>query len=334
MVEPAQSGEGLRRVWLAPLALLLAATTAGAYVPRDPMPRRSVDAAKPATSVDVRDFKRLLVELDAKERQLTAELAASGPKLQMIRHRMIARGRAYYRLVKAGLLPVGGGFDALVDHATRVEQLRGALAADIKATERVETERVELEKKLRRVRAERAPLALQRQAFAQARSAMQQAEERRAAFQRAFGDSDKEPHVAIYGADSSSGLTRSVRSFRELRGRLSFPLAGRAELLTGPSPGRGITLLVSRNAQVRSVYAGQVSFTGDTDHGQTVVVDHGGGYYSLYGELQRVDVRRGDRVEERGEIAWVRREGDRDPKLYFELRRNKAILDASAWLGL
>jgi murein DD-endopeptidase MepM/ murein hydrolase activator NlpD len=321
-------------VWLAPLTLLFAATTAGAYVPVDRKPSRPVDAARPSTGVDVRDFERLLVELDAKERQLTAEHAASGPKLEMIRQRMIARGRAYYRLVKAGLLPVGGGFDALVDHATRVEQLRGALVSDIQATERVETERVELKKKLRRVRAERAPLALQREAFAQARSAMQQAEERRAAFQRAFGDSDKEPHVAIYGADNSSGLTRSVQSFRELRGRLSFPLAGRAELLTGPSPGRGITLLVSRNAQVRSVHAGRVSFVGATDHGQTVVVEHGGGHFSLYGELQHVDVRRGDRVEERGPIAWVRREGDRDPKLYFELRRNKTILDASAWLGL
>jgi septal ring factor EnvC (AmiA/AmiB activator) len=314
---------------------LFAATTAGAYVPDQRTANHAAtDASAKRRRADVRDFEGVLAEFDAKERQLTAKLASTGPRIEMIRRRMVARGRAYYRLVKAGLLPVGGGFEAFVDHATRVEQLRTALGKDIDETERAKVERADIEKKLRHLRAERAPLAAQREAFARARSAMQQAEERRAAFERAFGGSSTEPHVAIYGANSPAAAGSSVVDFRELRGRLSFPLAGRAEVLTKSAGRRGLTLRASRDAAVRSVYAGRVSFVGATDYGKTVLVEHGGGYVSLYGELQRVDVRVGQVVQERSEIAWLGRHGDNAPKLYFELRRHKSLLDASAWLGL
>ena len=41
------------------------------------------------------------------------------------------RGRAMYRLVRVGLLPAGGGFGSLIDHAIKMERARRALEQDM-----------------------------------------------------------------------------------------------------------------------------------------------------------------------------------------------------------
>ncbi len=73
------------------------------------------------------------------------------------------------RLVRAGLLPVGGGFEATVDHASRLERLRRALTRDVELERKVAKRRVEMGKKLDDLRARRGPLEVQQQAMAQAR---------------------------------------------------------------------------------------------------------------------------------------------------------------------
>ena len=103
-----------RTAWLGALAVLLA-TSAAAYTPSG---SSSGDATK--------DFETLLRDLDVRQKRLEKELEEIGPRLKIVEKRTRARGRAYYRLVRAGLLPVGGGFEALVDHAAAVERARGA----------------------------------------------------------------------------------------------------------------------------------------------------------------------------------------------------------------
>ena len=139
-----------------------------------------------AASTQQTELERQLARADAEEQRLAADLDDTRPRLEMTRARIIARGRAYYRLVRAGLLPAGGGFDALVDHAARVERTRRALERDV-ASESSLVKRIgELGTQISRVRAERAPLAVQREALQRARQALQEADERRAAFARAF----------------------------------------------------------------------------------------------------------------------------------------------------
>ena len=85
-----------RTAWLGALAVLVA-TSAGAYTPS-----RSTADAGDAT----KDFETLLRALDVKQQRLEKELEGIGPRLEMVEKRTVARGRAYYRLVRAGLLPV------------------------------------------------------------------------------------------------------------------------------------------------------------------------------------------------------------------------------------
>ena len=316
-----------RGAWLAVAAGLLLATGAAADTPAT-----AVVAAEP----DASDFERLLARIETREKQLSEQLEQIGPEQQVVEKRMIARGRAYYRLVRAGLLPVGGGFDALVDHAAAVERLRAALGRDIELTRALETRKLAAKEELSRLRAEKAPLLIQRQAMQRARSAMRQADERQAAFMRAFGGGTSLPHVTVYGGSGPAPETGGA-TFAETRGRLSFPLVGRAEVLISTQPGsdeEGLILTAPRDSAVRAAFGGRVTFAGNGTHGGTVVLDHGDGYFTIYANLGHIEVKEGETLPERGRLGWILRYGDKSAALYFEVRRGEKRLDAAPWLGL
>ncbi|MBN4059274.1 hypothetical protein JYT22_01320, partial [Endomicrobium sp. AH-315-J14] len=192
----------MRKRRLIPLLVaVVIAGTAGAYVPATDL---AVAPVQPlAIPKSVTEFDRLLHNLDSREKKLKGELAAIHPKLEMVGHRMLARGRAYYRLIRAGLLPVGGGFDALVDHASRVERMRASLQHDIATKAALEERGGQLRTALKNVRTQRAPLDVHRDAMKQAKAAMRMADERRDAFNRAFGSNGStDPRgITIYGPD-------------------------------------------------------------------------------------------------------------------------------------
>lgn len=314
-------------LWAAACGVLVTAS-ATAYVPQK---EAATDA--PASGGE-QDFERLLRDIDARQSKLEQEIEALGPRIEVVRMRSIARGRAYYRMVRAGLLPVGGGFDALVDHATAVERLRAALARDVELERDLKGRLASAKDELRKLRAERAPLTIQQEAMSRAKNVMQQADERREAFLRAFGERSASPHVAIYGTDH--GAASLAARFSEMKGRLSLPLTGRSEVVTPTTPGehRTLRIVASRDTAVRAIYPGKVAFVGKTHHGQTVVLDHGEGYFSVYGNLHHVEVRADEVVTERARLGWVLRFGSDKPTLLFEIRNGKELLDANHWLGL
>lgn len=290
-------------------------------------------AAAPAGS----ELERLLARLDAEEKALQAELSAGTSELGIVRQRVLARGRAYYKLVRAGLLPAGGGFDSLVDHAAKVERTRLALERDLAAEKRLMARAAEIGDRLTRLRAEREPLAVQREAMLRARHALEQADERRAAFARAFETSQRPDHVAIYGADLGPADVDPRAGFRSLKGRLLLPITGRAEVRRVARPGgvSGVELSAPLGTAVRSVAAGRVAFADRyDDYGLTVLLDHGDHYYSLYSGLGAADVKVGDVVAPGGRIGTVGSEGGKPPALVLEIRKNADTLDAATWLGL
>jgi septal ring factor EnvC (AmiA/AmiB activator) len=318
-------GKHAGALWTAGV-LLAIATTAGAYVPQS----GAGDAPQ-----GEREFERMLRSLDAREEALAKEIDELGPKSDIVHKRMLARGRAYYRMVRAGLLPVGGGFDALVDHAAAVERLRAALARDVELLRSLKARAVAAREELRKVRAEKAPLTIQREAMQRAKSVMQQADERRDAFMRAFGGSQPLPHVAIYGAEHPAGAPNAT--LPELKGRLTLPVTGRAEVQQPTQPGdenKTLRIVTGRDSAVRAIYPGRVVFVGKTHLGDTVVLDHGDNYFTVYGNLHHIEVKLDEIVSEGGRLGWVLRFGTTKPTLLFEIRRGKVALDPATWLGL
>jgi septal ring factor EnvC (AmiA/AmiB activator) len=85
----------------------------------------------------------------------------------------------------------------------------------------------------------------------------------------------------------------------------------------------------------RSVFRGRVVLIGDySDLGQAVVIDHGGGYSSLFGHLQRILVQVGDQVAAGAEVAELAASKDGRSMLHFEVRHDGVAQLPAEWLGL
>ncbi|HTV18777.1 MAG TPA: M23 family metallopeptidase, partial [Polyangiaceae bacterium] len=185
----------------------------------------------------------------------------------------------------------------------------------------------------------------QRDALARARTAIVAAEERDQAFLRAFqSDWNPSPRTAVYGAQppraaGERALDEPPRrgGFGALRGRLPFPLAGRAEIQKLDSPtgvGKAIFMQSTEGAPVRAVHAGRVAFADDYPNlGNTVIVDHGDHFYTVSAHLQRITVQVGEELESGQRIGTV---GSDDQKagLLFEVRSGQNTVNTPEWFGI
>lgn len=297
-------------------------------------------SAPPATvsqgNLALAALDRKIADLDGEEESSKHELAGLGGQLAEAHARVILRGRAFYRLTRAGMLPVGGGFDALVGHAMRVERARRALSVDLDAERGLRQRGADLSRSLERVARDRIALASQRTAMDAARMAMADEDRRRGAFDRAFETSSGGgEYVPIYGgaqADPASG-----GGFLASKGRLLFPVLGRADVRPAHregTDGPGLEIHAPIGTVVRAVYAGRVAFADRYGaYGRIVILDHGEHYYSVNGNLASVEVKVGDDLVAGERVGTVGDDGQ-GPMLYFEIRHGAETVPPGAWLGL
>jgi len=127
--------------------------------------------------------------------------------------------------------------------------------------------------------------------------------------------------------------------FAALKGKLNLPVRG--ELTnhfgapredTGVS-WKGLFIKAAEGADVKSVASGRVVFADwMRGFGNLIIVDHGDGYMSLYGNNQAVLKRVGDEVSGGDAIASVGNSGGNESNgLYYELRRNSQPFDPLKW---
>jgi septal ring factor EnvC (AmiA/AmiB activator) len=126
-------------------------------------------------------------------------------------------------------------------------------------------------------------------------------------------------------------------------GRLDWPVQGRIlyqfGTATGPNntriPWHGIGIAAPAGTPVHAVAGGTVSLAGLLGTYLTsVLVDHGGGYYTFYGYLNDAAVTQGQRVVRGQVLGHVGGEAsDQGPHLHFEIRGQGGIaLDPVNWL--
>ncbi len=96
----------------------------------------------------------------------------------------------------------------------------------------------------------------------------------------------------------------------------------------------GIGIAAANGTSVKSVSAGAVVLADVMGtYGNTVIIEHGGGDYSVYGSLSRIGVSKGSRVT-KGQIIGAIGATDPSlpPHLHFEIRRGGPAVDPLAWL--
>jgi septal ring factor EnvC (AmiA/AmiB activator) len=97
----------------------------------------------------------------------------------------------------------------------------------------------------------------------------------------------------------------------------------------------GIDIATPIGTGVRAVAKGRVDYVSDdfASYGQIVILNHGDGYYTLYGHLSSISVAVGQEVAP-GQV--VGRSGDtgslKGPILHFEVRQGAQSLDPESWL--
>lgn len=130
--------------------------------------------------------------------------------------------------------------------------------------------------------------------------------------------------------------------FDQLRGKLAFPVKGEVTNRFGtPRPDstvlwKGLFLRTSSGQAVKAVAAGRVVFADWLrGFGNLLIVDHGKGYMSLYGNNETLYKQVGDVLHGGDTIAAVGNSGgNEDSGLYFELRHQSKPLDPMKWLAL
>ena len=302
-------------------------------VPIPPAPA----ARSTSTALALAALDRRIADLDAEDESSKRELADLGARIAESHQRSLARGRAFYRLTRAGMLPVGGGFQELVSHAMRVERSRRGLYADLGEEKKLRSKGGNLSRALERVARDRVALGSQRTAMDAARVAVEDESRRQGAFDRAFSTSNGPgEYVAVYGGNGAAPANTGG-GFATSRGRLLFPLAGRSEVRPAKregTDGPGLEIKSTLGAAVRAVFGGRVAFADRYGpYGRLVILDHGDHYYTVSGNLAAMDVKVGDEVSAGERVGTVGDEG-RGAMLYFEIRHGTETLPPSGWLGL
>jgi septal ring factor EnvC (AmiA/AmiB activator) len=134
---------------------------------------------------------------------------------------------------------------------------------------------------------------------------------------------------------------RDRRPFRSLKGRLPWPAVGKVDNRFGRSRSgaegkltwNGAFIRANTQPTVHAISHGRVVFADwMRGYGLLVIIDHGGGYMSLYGHNQSLYKAAGDWVDAGELIARVGDSGGQDvPGLYFEIRRRGKPVNPARW---
>jgi len=135
----------------------------------------------------------------------------------------------------------------------------------------------------------------------------------------------------------------SDKGFGSQRGRLSMPASGEVVSRFGKHKhqefnsftfNNGISIAAAMNTDVHAVFDGEVIFADKfKGYGNMLIIDHGGGYFTLYAHNARINKKVGASVRKNETVAQV---GDSDStrgaQLYFEIRYQGKPVDPSPWL--
>jgi len=133
---------------------------------------------------------------------------------------------------------------------------------------------------------------------------------------------------------------RSEEPFSELKGQLTWPVAGRLlhdfgqPRASGRLKWNGVVLAAPRGREVRAVYHGRVVFADWlAGMGLLVIVDHGEGFMTLYGYNETIVKSGGEWVAPGDVIATVGDSGGQQrASLYFEIRQGTRPINPRLWI--
>ncbi|HYL33641.1 MAG TPA: peptidoglycan DD-metalloendopeptidase family protein [Stellaceae bacterium] len=166
--------------------------------------------------------------------------------------------------------------------------------------------------------------------------------DRRAAEQRAAARTGSKTPLAVTAAEPvrpPGGAPSNIRPVAQAKGRFAVPATGLlvtrfGETEPGGMTSKGVIFETRAGAQVVAPFDGRVVYAGPfKGYGRILIIDHGGGYYSVLAGLDRIEQSVGQWLVA-GEPVGVMPQGGQRPRLYLELRNNGQSINPLPWLAI
>ena len=146
------------------------------------------------------------------------------------------------------------------------------------------------------------------------------------------------PAAPIPAASPDPAVVGSA--FAALKGQLPYPIRGQIGNRFGTlrpeggTPWKGVFFRAPEGAEVKAVAAGEIAYADwMRGFGNLLIVDHGDGFLSVYGNNQSLIKQAGDIVKAGEVIATAGASGGNlESGLYFELRHQGRAFDPLSWL--
>lgn len=270
-----------------------------------------------------------LESLQADQGRTLSEVEGLVEQRDVARRRLRQRVRVFYRMRRAGALPLSRGFDSLIRHQSRVDRLEHLVSRDARALRALSSRVSALGAESERLSVDVA--AGEREVAA--RRSVENARVRELAMLSEMIEDPASwsgPSMDGFGLRVSGGGGSAYRLAQD-RGNLPLPVGGSAQIADAEREGgQGLAITASAGVSVRAVGPGSVAYAAPHPaYGRLAIVDHGDGHYTVYGGLGRIGVRPGDEVQRDSPLGVV----GASP-IFFQVRRGTRPLPAREWLGI
>lgn len=249
----------------------------------------------------------------------------------------IARALAYSKYFQQDRLK---RVEQLMADLTRLQQVETAITAEQQALEAARAQQAEQARTLAARRAEQKKLADQVDATyrdERARlAALKQNEQSltslvsklQAAIDQAAREAAREA-ARSHGGHAPPPGNAKTPVLANIRGNLPWPANGDVH-----NYGNGVLIKAPGGSEVHAVARGRVVFANFLrGYGMLVILDHGGGWMSMYGNNEAIVHRVGDTVEAGETVGTAMAPTGVNTGAYFELRQHNKPVDPRGWLA-
>jgi len=314
-----------------------------------------IDAELVAAQEDLRQAEGRVGEMEKELVRYRQMQEQAGLSLAERRRRLRVRLRTLYKMGDVGWMNLVFGAESVDAGLERIRFLRRLAQSDRELIAETRRQREVLKVAEKNIRKQK---VLQQELTKQVLKRREEAEEARASqmdalkliqreevlHQRAIRELRAARQRLASVVKSIEGKRTVAKGFKSWRGRLPPPVEGaKVEVPYGlrvdPRFGtktkhQGVDIRGKEGAPVVAVYPGKVAFAEPFQgYGLLVILDHGGGYYTLYAHLGRFMVKKGDKVPKGKPIGTLGSTGSlKGAFLYFEVREGGKAVDPQKWV--
>lgn len=234
----------------------------------------------------------------------------------------------------------------LMTDLAKLQDLETQITAEQQALQQKRAEREQQTKTLAQQRAAQQKLASetdaqykdQAQRLAAMKENAQSLNNLVAKLQKAIDDAAREAAARANAAREANGRKHPGRKLpplevgkagADIRGNLPWPASGMVN-----SYGNGVLIKAPGGSEVHAVARGRVIYAGFLrGYGMLLIVNHGNGWMSMYGNNETLLQGVGDQVEAGQAIGTASAPTGVNTGVYFELRQNNQPVDPRGWLS-